>query len=605
MMKDKKKPRSPHHSSSRVIGIIGGCLFLATSLFLLIGSLTTPSSSEDDVSYASYLPAKWFEVNSLGFLDGTKKENNVIGYNRSFPSGGHISSDTSSQDLLPLGYYEDSIATGSFIVDKGKIDEVSPYGYGGILTIKNNLLNKDSLFSSPSFNLDLTETNSISYLVESAGSPYAIMAYVQYAPLEEAVEIALSLSSTKTGSFSINNVSETIATNDPNLSPLETYPVSFGLKVKGNNDKLDDVVLSLSSFSISNSSVGFSDVNELMLRKESLDTSTSKKQWNLSEGTILGVKDINVYLCSFRYDYYKATYGERDVSLSLEEVKSYVSKGWINYDTSIGASSFSLTSAGETNSPIREVISQDNDEKGNIKITCLVSLFRYHNYSSSPRFLLGTNKEGNDFLTILSKGIGLSTLVSLISSLVLTMISLSFLSLLSKNKVAHYLLSHYSLTLSSFLLIVGLLISFIISPQSLVSELLIFIVFFYLIHFVNSSPRSIFVTRKENTLSRSPSSNVPLLIAHKGVKLLLNSSLLALPFLMILEVASYSSSLTFIHFLGLGNLLLLSLSSLSKASNLLISLLVIFFLYLLSLFLLSYSSWDYHYPINKNEERKG
>lgn len=417
-----KKPASVYCSHAVIslkrflrkpLSIISGIPLLAFLLLMVFVPIFNSHDIVNDASYASYLPPKAFEVNQYGFLDGTKREEGILAYDRRHPLGMTMNASTPKESLLPLEHFMDSIV-GDIVVKEGKRDEATPYGYGGEVTITPENEN-EAFFYSSLFDLDLSENCVVSLDVgeKTTGTSYRPYLNLFFEGDSKAPTLLPLRPYSKGGeAIRIDNVIDMVMAVAPDSS-IEEVKASMGvscLKKEG-----EESILCLSSYTISSSDdVGFSDANELLLRDQGFFS------WSSSH-SVIGIKDVNVYECSFRYDFYKALFGDRERTFKKDEISSYIDRGWMSYDYTLGTSSF--LNLDEAHCPILVVKSQGSDGG----LICTVSMYRYYGYSSSPYFLFGTNANGQDFFKLTFVGLGLSFLLSMGACLLSLLVGFSLL----------------------------------------------------------------------------------------------------------------------------------------------------------------------------------
>ena len=129
------------------------------------------------------------------------------------------------------------------------------------------------------------------------------------------------------------------------------------------------------------------------------------------------------YTVDFVYDVYEATYGEREVTnFGKSDLDNYISKGWCEYDYTVGPSSFKLLN---DKCPVRKIYNENKIvlDSGSTKIEvitfdALVSNYRYLGYSKMPKYLLGTDNAGLDLITKCFRGLRTSLVLSFLTATV-------------------------------------------------------------------------------------------------------------------------------------------------------------------------------------------
>jgi len=124
--------------------------------------------------------------------------------------------------------------------------------------------------------------------------------------------------------------------------------------------------------------------------------------------------------CRFVYDKYKAIYGLKETNdVTTRTLQTYVNNGWCEYDFEVGPSSFKVLD--EANCPVSKVLAQEEVsvpgmEETSYRLTCEVYGYKMMGYKEMPRFLLGSDNEGHDLITICFNGLRTSFILSIIVS---------------------------------------------------------------------------------------------------------------------------------------------------------------------------------------------
>ncbi len=124
--------------------------------------------------------------------------------------------------------------------------------------------------------------------------------------------------------------------------------------------------------------------------------------------------------CRFVYDMYEAVYGlkqTKDVTMTI--LQGYISKGWCEYDPTVGPESFKVLN--EEKCPVVSVVSQTKIELPGMEepmyeLTCQVVNWKFMGYSSMPKYLLGSDGDGYDLITICFNGLRTSFMLAIIVS---------------------------------------------------------------------------------------------------------------------------------------------------------------------------------------------
>ena len=163
------------------------------------------------------------------------------------------------------------------------------------------------------------------------------------------------------------------------------------------------------------SNMSMSDANGKLLLNKRDDGTFAPGYWR-SNG------DKGVYRayrgnCRFIYNPYEAVYGikeTKDVTMII--LQNYISNGWCEYDPAVGPSSFKILN--EEKCPVIEILDQKEIviagvEEPIYELTCKVVGYKMMGYEEMPKYLLGSDGEGYDLITICMKGLRTSFVLSI------------------------------------------------------------------------------------------------------------------------------------------------------------------------------------------------
>lgn len=419
--------------------------------FAIFVPIVNTNSLDSPSPYASYLPPKWFEVNSNGFLDGTKRYSNIVCENK---NGGSVTASTPNSDLRPVKYVSEAIV-GDLDVSVSQYSATSQYGYGGFVFLKPTTHDSNALFTSSkgiwrgSDDYDL-HLNLDKALIDSTNNGECTSAYRVLANgyFDDTSTIPSSILikdwSLDYGDVSVPSINALIAAGYTGSTPLPSASaMSFSIELKTtakSGGALSAVYPSLyvknfylqaqneeSGAGTSITKIGFTDANEALLRNTSKDTAVKALAWNITGGANIGASNVNIKVASFRYDAYLAAYGESSQVVSKDQIESWISKGYMSYDFETGVSSFKILN---DNCPLRSATSQksttitiDNGDGTKTKVTTYsvtgsVSTYRFYGYSSMPRFVFGTDGSGYDYFKLLFTGLRTSLILGVLCALI-------------------------------------------------------------------------------------------------------------------------------------------------------------------------------------------
>lgn len=386
------------NKSSLVAMIILGVLVLLSVIIPIVLPYDTTGATTVGLGY---LPPKIFS-DANGFWDGTKEYTDIV-YN---PTTG-----------LPDGSFTSSaIKAGSIKTYEGTLDNnPNQYATGGYIRI-GTTGGSDYVWSNSQVSLDASSTISLSYEMQSGVSD-------QYTPVEYYISIAYDVTAedetTSTvllpivqNSLEFSAVSEidvSAIMTENGIDSIENGTLRVGIYGDG-EDRFEGVFLKSLDLTIDgvSSAVSFSDANAALLNST----------WRTSAAANSGLSAATITYCSFRYDPYSVVYGEYEGIYSVADMTSLIQKGYCNYDTEIGESSFEILS---DLCPVIEVIKQETVRAAGIttiQIRVKISKYKELGFANMPYHVFGTNAYGIDMLKYVAEGLrnslGMAILISAI-----------------------------------------------------------------------------------------------------------------------------------------------------------------------------------------------
>lgn len=390
-------------NKSSVVALV---ILLVLGLFAVVAPLALPYDTTGGTTTGlSYLPPKLFDAGT-GWWDGTKQYSNIV-YNESTGA--------------PDGDYKASaILDGTLKTYEGTYDNnPNLLGKGGYLRIASTG-GTEYIYNKTSFSLDSTKEITLSYEMYSSISN-------EYAPTEYYISLAYD-ESNETHTVDIVSNSLTFGTSgdidvakilkDNSISILDNAYIRVGIYGKGNNSREGVFLksLSLKQDGAEIDAVSFTDANAALLNS----------LWSISASNLSGLSQATITYCSFTYDPYEAAYGEYETVYSSTDVNNLVSKGYCEYDFSVGVSSFKITS---DLCPIIEVKSQESKTIAGITISQLnvvASKYKEKGFATMPRHIFGTDRDGIDMFKYVAEGLRNSLGVALLISVVCLTFGLIF-----------------------------------------------------------------------------------------------------------------------------------------------------------------------------------
>ncbi|MCI1734259.1 MAG: ABC transporter permease [Bacilli bacterium] len=381
-----------NHSSIVAFIILGVMIAAAFLLPLAIPYNVSTAHADETFLAPKLLPS------GTGFWDGTSYFTDKI-YDES--TG------------LPVGtsFVASAIEKKTLKTYQGTINAASTYAKGGYLRIPS-VSNEDTAYAqTPSFALSASDNPTLTYDAEAGleattyeNASYSLdLLYTDTASTQQSLSlvkessdygektIALEPILTASGLTSLDSCYLRFS-----VPPMTTSQTAFYLKSMSLS-KADGTAIPEATFT---------DANALVLGNT----------WTV-KGSAIGVCQALITYCSFRYDTYEATYGERTMKIGETDIKAYIAKGYMTYDFTVGISSFKRLM---DICPIMSVSAQEviTGIKNVKQVTAVVSYYRYIGYASMPVHLLGTDNTGRDLLKYVAEGTRNSLLLGIAISLI-------------------------------------------------------------------------------------------------------------------------------------------------------------------------------------------
>ena len=369
--------------SSVVGAIILGILIL---LALFVPAISTKNIERTSKSEA-FLAPKLFEAGT-GFWDGTKKYTRIV-------------YDTVNE--VPADYYKPAVLNLKVDEKPTYIDQASKNGKGGFVMFANETKSPDksvllssypTLFtSSGNYKVQFLLDNE-DHVQESVLGEYAV--YLTYTENGTTKRILLKDDSTDYGMIELDI---SLALQQENL-PEVKGSLSFELKSKENENTyilIKECVFSSNekaeNYDELVNQISFTDATKMVLLARDEFQNVPVGYWSCSGRK--GVHNSEIYYCDFLYDTYAVAYDAQEVTYAASDLQSYIDQGLCEYDYTIGPESFKKLS---DECPIDSVIDQQINSITKKLLSVRANSYRYRKlgYKKMPKFILGTNQNGQD-----------------------------------------------------------------------------------------------------------------------------------------------------------------------------------------------------------------
>ena len=404
------------NKSSVIGGIILGVIVLL--------SFVLPLTLSSDISTAHidqrFLAPKLFN-SGTGFWDGTVYYDEDVIYD--------VDNDT------PVGFVKDAVS--ELYTWETTTNNSNKYVRGGYVRFSTDPLASSTLkpedntkyLESYRFTLDLSKDYSFAYELntDETNDGFKQGYYKSYVKFKENTEDA-----NYTYYYFTNNFVKASKDNSFDVSTLlknagysgKFNVAKFGFLIKPDYDYKQEILIKSINVSSNDESqadlfkeMSFDDANKQVMMTQKDDNKNDNLGYWVCNGFKFLYKGEATY-SHFRYDTYVAIYGKRDITLASDIVKSYVKKGYIEYDFKKGIESFKILDAEK--SPITKVYEQKTNTGivTTYSIECEVVYYKYLGFDKMPSYLFGTDSNGKDLLHIMFNGLRTSLLLGIITSFI-------------------------------------------------------------------------------------------------------------------------------------------------------------------------------------------
>ncbi|MCQ2771928.1 MAG: ABC transporter permease [Bacilli bacterium] len=389
--------------------------------FLLLCSFIAPIVSPYDVSNGStyivqkLLPPKAFK-SGTGFWDGVMKYDHIV-----YDQDKECPADFTSHAVKDITVGEEEYTNTASKYAKGGYIELH-YGTDSVTKTGNGFL-----YNYKDFKITATDSyvakvvfGDVETLDDAKQTRYRTL--IQYEESFETKYLEVSPWSSSYGEQSFD-LSSTLSANS--LTSLDKC--KFRIELEDRTD--GDFFLLVQSINISSSntdvaeelaSISFTDANQNALIVKNDNGTFPSNYWQSNIERYL--YHASIKYCNFTYDAYDAVFGDNERIIGETLMLEYVSQGLCDYDFSIGPSSFVSKS---DKCPVVSVLAQEFDAATGVnQLRTITTYYKYIGLKESPKYLLGTDKNGHDLVTKSLSSLRTSLLVATIASAVCLAIGL-------------------------------------------------------------------------------------------------------------------------------------------------------------------------------------
>lgn len=386
--------------------------------FLLILAIFLPILSPNEIVEPrvkeAFLAPKLFK-SGTGFWDGTRKYSNIV-----------LNQDTQ----YPADFYEPAVTELVIDSEPTYINSANTYGKGGYLMFVNEIENSTSLdetaykklypYYATEFTADGNYTVDIKLFNEdgiNGGSIGTYRVYLSYTVDGVVNQLELKSWSQDYSAYTLN-ISQALV--NAGIDRIESGKLIFELKA-GENKK-SYLLIESCVFNANENATNYEDLKVISMNDATKTVLFARdedtKQFPLGYWQSTGVKNIyksRIYYCSFRYDTYAGAFDTTTCTIALSTLKDYIDKGYCEYNTAVGPSSFKKLS---DKCPIESISSQTVNKLG--MVTSLegeVCRYKEAGYSRMPIFIFGTDVQGHDIVKKAFSGLRTSLILGVCTGL--------------------------------------------------------------------------------------------------------------------------------------------------------------------------------------------
>ena len=464
--RDSLKRFSKNKSSVVAAGILGTILLMSIFVPLFSGGKNNDNTKE--YAYRTYLEPKLFNAGT-GFWDGTKK---ITG--SAVDVGGHPNATTEKekQDFWwpqPNDYIKQAVSKKVFS-DYIYTSIRDDYAFGGYVQFGINgedLKTNAEMFTTTYETLDIDsgdiylktfDVYDLNKLIAAEGDKaffpkdceqgevsFAFNYYIDTddGPEKRSVELLAKNSKFDVSSLNLTDIiraDDYVSTN--NITVFKNANFSLNID-RGDGNKSKCVLIKTLEFETENElkdtieASNFNDANELMYRAtQNKDLTLNTKYWSCT-----GIKALHmarIVYCDFVYDLYEATFGEMEIKqekypVTESHMNAYKKNKWCNFsfdyepdeNGDLYITDFKFERLSEK-CPVTEISKITVNSDGQIKIYGKVIYYRYFEFDSMPRYIMGTDKGGRDMFKYVFEGLRTSLLLGIVSFAVCFIIGLIY-----------------------------------------------------------------------------------------------------------------------------------------------------------------------------------
>lgn len=376
----------------------------------------------------TFLPPRWHGFENTGFMDGTREYKDIY----------VAKPDAEDQSTwYPAGFNVNAIVEGSVVFTDVKISgNASKYATGGSVILRTDKRDKNAGIVSKfypfsyknDFNLivNLPETKN-----EALAPRYALVAEVKFTN-DITKKIYLKEMSRDFGVIKVENIKDKVLAEKP--EELAEYVTSFSTRYALELETVSEGTfpyIYVDSFEIiefakPNEGVAhkasWTDANEMMLRGGK--DAVSEEAWSVYGSGSRAMHEAFATRAKFSYDVYESVFGvKKHVAIGEDDIRKYISNGWMEYDFLVGEESFVLTELGEKFCPLRSVdpgsqVKMNGPNGVVYEVDGDVLMYRYWGYESYPYYFFGTNHNGRDQFKVVFAGLRTSLILGLITTVI-------------------------------------------------------------------------------------------------------------------------------------------------------------------------------------------
>lgn len=370
-------------------------LFTLSTIMLM--SVLTPllfSNRNQQVMSRVNLPPRVFNT-QIGFLDGCTVYENMI-------------YDVKNQSVVGV-FKDDGIVEESFVQSKVGdyyTNEIKQGAFGGSIILENK--SDEIIYFNNNYPFTIQSNDNVIVSIDIENDTSSLYRIVV---IDNDVEEVLLDWNTLSGvyDFELNEMNNCYIKIE--LQANSNITIN-SLNISSDNNELNELLEQIS----------ITDASETLISQILVGDKLNPQFWKSNGDKTLF--NANIIYCSFVYDHYNAAIGLKNKKIDLQILNKYIELGYCEYDVNIGITSFKVL---DERCPIETVNAQSELLfYGEVLYEFTVDsyLYKEQGFTQMPKFILGTDNNGRDIITITFTGLKTSLIMAFCASAICFIIGL-------------------------------------------------------------------------------------------------------------------------------------------------------------------------------------